>query len=96
MRLESQRGLKLPAWKCRSRLRESTEDVKSLAKNVQAKVQNALDVAAKLIPTIESATLDISVLKEEQLKDLPSLVSAVSANLDLCEFKTECALHRFA
>jgi methyl-accepting chemotaxis protein len=58
-----------------------TDDVRSLAENVHAKVHDALDVAAKLIPKIENATRDISVLRKEQLKDLPSLVSEVSASL---------------
>jgi len=58
-----------------------TGDVKSLTENVQVKVQSALDAGARLIPMIESAAQEISVLKEAQLKDLPLLTSEVSASL---------------
>jgi hypothetical protein len=58
-----------------------TDDVKCLAENVQERVQSALDSAARLIPSIESAAVDISAVKEGQLKDLPSLIAAVSEGL---------------
>ncbi|MGA3024821.1 MAG: hypothetical protein ABSF98_08645 [Bryobacteraceae bacterium] len=57
------------------------EDVKSLAGNVQARIASALDAAALLIPPIESAMQDISALEEEQVRDLPSVISGLLASL---------------
>jgi methyl-accepting chemotaxis protein len=57
------------------------DDVKSLAGNVQTRVDGALDTAGLLLGPIESAMQNISALEEGQVKDLPSVVAAVLASL---------------
>jgi hypothetical protein len=57
------------------------EDVRSLAGNVKARVESALETATLLIPPIESAMQSVSALEEGQGTDLPSVISGVQANL---------------
>jgi hypothetical protein len=57
------------------------DDVRLLAGSIGAGVQAALETAALLIPPIESAMQNISALDEGQAKDLPSVISEVSASL---------------
>jgi methyl-accepting chemotaxis protein len=57
------------------------DDVKSLAANAQARVANALDTGALLIPPIESALQSVSALEEGQAKDLPLVIAKVLASL---------------
>jgi methyl-accepting chemotaxis protein len=57
------------------------DEVKLLAENVQARIENALDTGALLIPQIESAMQNISALEEGQAKDLPTVISGVQARL---------------
>lgn len=57
------------------------DDVRSLTADVQAQVETALHAAGMLIPSIESAMQNVAALEEGQAKDLPSVISRVSANL---------------
>ena len=57
------------------------DEVKSLAADVQARVENALDTAALLIPPIESALENVSALEQGQANELPSLIAGVQASL---------------
>jgi hypothetical protein len=57
------------------------DDVKSLAKNVQARVVSALEIADSLMQPIESAIQSISSIEEGQAKDLPSIIADVLRNL---------------
>jgi methyl-accepting chemotaxis protein len=57
------------------------DDVKALARSVQTTVEGALDSAAQLLPPIESAMQDILTIEEGQARDLPSVISGVSASL---------------
>jgi hypothetical protein len=57
------------------------DDVRLLAGSIEARVQGTLETAALLIPPIESAMQNISTLDEGQAKDLPSVISGVSASV---------------
>ncbi len=57
------------------------EEVRLLARNVQSRVESALDTAGELIPRIESALQEVSVLQEGQAKNLPLIISQVSDSL---------------
>jgi methyl-accepting chemotaxis protein len=57
------------------------DDMQVLAGNVREKVEGALETAAVLTPLIDSAIKEISALEEGQAKDLPSVISGVSASL---------------
>lgn len=57
------------------------DDVKALAADVQARVENALGTAALMIPTIESALQNVSALEDGQAKNLPAVISRVRAGL---------------
>ena len=47
------------------------DDMKSVAANVQARVERALDIADSLLPPIEDAIQRISAIEDGQAKDLP-------------------------
>ncbi len=57
------------------------EEVRLLARNVQSKVESALDTAGELIPRIESALQEVSALQEGQAKHLPLVISQVADSL---------------
>jgi methyl-accepting chemotaxis protein len=57
------------------------DNVKSLATNVQARIESALNIADSLVPPIEKARQEIASLQEEQAKYLPSLISETQASL---------------
>ena len=57
------------------------DDVNLLAGNVQVKVEGALDAAALLIPSIETALLNISGIEDGEAKDLPLVISGIMASL---------------
>ena len=57
------------------------DDVNLLAGNVQAKVEGALDAAALLIPSIETALMNISGIEDGEAKDLPLVISGIMASL---------------
>jgi hypothetical protein len=57
------------------------DDVNLLAGNVQVKVEGALDAAARLIPSIETALLNISGIEDGEAKDLPAVISGIMASL---------------
>jgi hypothetical protein len=57
------------------------DDVSLLAGQVHSKVASALIIADSLIPPIENAMREISVLEAGQTKDLPALVSGTLASL---------------
>ena len=57
------------------------DEVGSLAGDVQAKVQAALDGTALLILPIEAAIQNAAALEEGQARDLPSVISQVLAKL---------------
>jgi hypothetical protein len=58
-------------------------DVKSLAGQVQAKVETALEIGTLLIPPIESAIRNISVLEAQQMKDLSGAFESLSSFRDI-------------
>ena len=57
------------------------EEVRLLARNVQTRVESALDTAAELIPGIEGALEEVSALQEGQSKNLPRVISQVADSL---------------
>ncbi len=57
------------------------EDVKFLTRNIQTKVESALETAADLIPRVETALRDASAIQKEQMRDLPSVISKALASL---------------
>ncbi len=57
------------------------EEVRLLARNVQSRVESALDTAGELIPRIENALQEVSALQEGQAKNLPLVIAQVSENL---------------
>ncbi len=57
------------------------EEVRLLARNVQSRVESALDTAGELIPRIESALQEVSTLQEGQAKHLPLVISQVADSL---------------
>jgi len=57
------------------------EEVRLLARNVQTRVESALDTAAELIPGIEGALEEVSALQEGQSKSLPRVISQVADSL---------------
>jgi hypothetical protein len=57
------------------------DDMKSLAGEVHAHLQSALDMAALLIIPMENALRDIRALEEGPSRDLPAVMSRVQANL---------------
>ncbi|MGC2112394.1 MAG: hypothetical protein WA655_22945 [Candidatus Korobacteraceae bacterium] len=57
------------------------DDVKSLATNVQSRVESTLNIADSLVPPIEKAMQEIVSRQEEQAKYLPSLISETRASL---------------
>jgi methyl-accepting chemotaxis protein len=57
------------------------EEVRLLARNVQTRVESALDTAGELIPRIEAALQEVSSLQEEQAKHLPRMISQVADSL---------------
>ncbi len=59
------------------------EDVRLLAKNVQIKIEGALETASEFIAQIEIRLRQLATLHEEQLSDLPKVVSGVMQNLSL-------------
>jgi hypothetical protein len=58
------------------------EDVRLLARNVQSKVETALDTADELIPRIESALKKALALQEGQAKTLPEVMAQVLESLN--------------
>ena len=64
------------------------DDVNLLASHVQSKVQSALETAAVLLPSIESALRHISGIEETQASSLPSVISGVIASLST--FRSLC------
>lgn len=57
------------------------DDVNLLAGSVHVKVEGALDAAALLIPSIETALLNISGIEGGETKDLPLVISGIMASL---------------
>ena len=57
------------------------DDVNLLAGSVQVKVEGALDAAALLIPSIETALRNISGIEGGEAKDLPLVISGIMASL---------------
>jgi len=57
------------------------EDVSLLAGHINSKVESALAMADSLIPPIEGAMREISVIEVGQTKDLPALISRTLAGL---------------
>jgi len=57
------------------------EDVRLLARNVETRVESALDAAGELTPRIESALQDVAALQEEQAKELPEVMQQVLESL---------------
>ena len=57
------------------------EEVRLLARNVQSRVESALDTAGELIPRIERALHEVSALQEGQAKHLPLVISQVADSL---------------
>jgi hypothetical protein len=57
------------------------DDMQSVAANVQARVESALNIADSLLPPIESAIQRISAIEEGQAKDLPAVISGALASL---------------
>jgi len=65
------------------------DDVKALAANVQARVENALGTAALMIPPLENALQKISALEEGQTKNLPAVISKVRVSLaSFCDLQS--------
>jgi len=59
------------------------DDVGLLAGHIHSRVESALEMADSLIPPIEAAIREISVLEAGQTKDLPALISRTLAGLSL-------------
>ena len=57
------------------------EEVRLLARNVQTRVESALDTAGELIPQIELGLKEVSALQEGQMQSLPGVVSQVMESL---------------
>ncbi len=57
------------------------DDVKSLAGDIQAKIESSLDTAAELISPIQSALDRVSAIEEGEAKDLPLAIAGVLAGL---------------
>jgi methyl-accepting chemotaxis protein len=57
------------------------DDLKSLAGDIQAKIESSLDAAAQLISPIQNALDRVSAIEEGQAKDLPEVIAGVVANL---------------
>ena len=57
------------------------EDVRLLARNIQSRVESALDTAEQLTPRIEAALRELAALQRGQAKELPLAISQVSTNL---------------
>lgn len=61
--------------------RSVAEDIGSLAGKVQSRVESALAITDSLVPPIECAMREISILEAGQARDLPALISKSSASL---------------
>lgn len=57
------------------------EDVRLLARNVQTRVDAALDTAGELVPQIETALQDASALQSDLAQNLPAVISQSLASL---------------
>jgi methyl-accepting chemotaxis protein len=57
------------------------EDVRLLARNVETRVESALDTAGELTPRIESALRDVAALQEGQARELPLVIDQVLQSL---------------
>jgi methyl-accepting chemotaxis protein len=57
------------------------DDVKSVSGSVQERVEDAWQTASQLIPPIEAALNSAAALAQKQANDLPSMISAVLAQL---------------
>jgi hypothetical protein len=58
-----------------------SDDVNLLAGNVQVRVEGALDAAALLIPSIETALLNISGVEDGEAQDLPVVIAGIMDSL---------------
>jgi hypothetical protein len=57
------------------------EDVRLLARNVETRVESALDTAGDLTPRIESALRDVAALQDGQARELPLVIDQVLESL---------------
>jgi hypothetical protein len=57
------------------------EDVRLLARNVETRVDSALDTAGELTPRLESALRDVAALQEGQARELPVVIEQVLQSL---------------
>jgi hypothetical protein len=65
----------------RAEFSDLADDVSLLADQIHTKVESALSIADSLIPPIEIAMREISVLEAGRTKDLPALISGTLASL---------------
>lgn len=67
--------------KARADFGNLAEDVRLLARNVETRVESALETAGELTPRIESALRDVAALQEGQARELPVVIDQVLQSL---------------